>query len=152
MMSVMSAQFPRPVTLRFLLVLLWFCGLRVGEALGLRRSDLHLVPTATTLGCSTPGPHVHVVARSAPLGNAPPTPLAPDRADAPAHRPRPPAIRSASARPQQCTRGTLNGDPIWLKPAWTTAAALVCSQHARPIVNTQLPKVVLLKHTKPWRT
>ena len=31
---------------RFLLVLLWFCGLRVGEALGLRRSDLHLVPTA----------------------------------------------------------------------------------------------------------
>src|SRR5665647_1723520 len=48
---------------RFLLVLLWFCGLRVGEALGLRRSDLHLVPTATTLGCSTPGPHVHVVGR-----------------------------------------------------------------------------------------
>jgi integrase len=66
MMSVMSAQFPRPVTLRFLLVLLWFCGLRVGEALGLRRSDLHLVPTATTLGCSTPGPHVHVVGRDNP--------------------------------------------------------------------------------------
>lgn len=51
---------------RFLLVLLWFGGLRVGEALGLRRSDLHLVPTATTLGCSTPGPHVHVVGRDNP--------------------------------------------------------------------------------------
>ena len=50
----------------FLLVLLWFCGLRVGEALGLRRSDMHLVPTATSLGCSTPGPHIHVVGRDNP--------------------------------------------------------------------------------------
>jgi integrase/recombinase XerD len=48
---------------RFLLVVLWFCGLRVGEALGLRRSDLHLVPSATALGCAMPGPHLHVVAR-----------------------------------------------------------------------------------------
>ena len=51
---------------RFLLVSLWFCGLRVGEALGLRRSDLHLVPTAASLGCSTPGPHLHVVGRDNP--------------------------------------------------------------------------------------
>jgi integrase/recombinase XerD len=51
---------------RFLLVLLWFCGLRVGEALGLRRSDLHLVPTAAALGCAVPGPHVHVVGRDNP--------------------------------------------------------------------------------------
>lgn len=51
---------------RFLLVLLWFCGLRVGEALGLRRSDLHLVSTAAALGCSMPGPHVHVVGRDNP--------------------------------------------------------------------------------------
>ncbi|MEP6816746.1 MAG: tyrosine-type recombinase/integrase [Marmoricola sp.] len=51
---------------RFLLVLLWFCGLRVGEALGLRRSDLHLVVSAAVLGCSTPGPHVHVVSRDNP--------------------------------------------------------------------------------------
>jgi len=51
---------------RFLLVLLWFCGLRIGEALGLRRSDLHLVNSATVLGCSTPGPHVHVVGRDNP--------------------------------------------------------------------------------------
>jgi integrase/recombinase XerD len=51
---------------RFLLVLLWFCGLRVGEALGLRRSDLHLVPAAAALGCAVPGPHVHVVGRDNP--------------------------------------------------------------------------------------
>ena len=43
---------------RFLLVLLWFSGLRVGEVLGLRRSDLHLVPNSAALGCPVPGPHV----------------------------------------------------------------------------------------------
>jgi integrase/recombinase XerD len=48
---------------RFLLVLLWFCGLRIGEALGLRRSDLHLGSSARALGCAVPGPHLHVVAR-----------------------------------------------------------------------------------------
>lgn len=53
---------------RFLLVLLWFCGLRVGEALGLRRCDLHLVPTAASLGCPVPGPHLHVVDRDNPNG------------------------------------------------------------------------------------
>lgn len=53
---------------RFLLVTLWFCGLRVGEALGLRRSDLHLVPSAAALGCPMPGPHIHVVARDNPNG------------------------------------------------------------------------------------
>ena len=51
---------------RFLLVVLWFGGLRVGEALGLRRSDLHLVPAAAALGCSFPGAHLHVVARDNP--------------------------------------------------------------------------------------
>jgi site-specific recombinase XerD len=45
------------------LVLLWFCGLRIGEALGLRRGDLHFVDSATSLGCSVPGPHLHVVHR-----------------------------------------------------------------------------------------
>jgi len=48
---------------RFLLVLLWFGGLRIGEALGLRRSDLHLCASARTLGCSVAGPHLHVVDR-----------------------------------------------------------------------------------------
>jgi integrase/recombinase XerD len=51
---------------RFLLVLLWFSGLRVGEVLGLRRSDLHLVPNSAALGCPVPGPHVHVVGRDNP--------------------------------------------------------------------------------------
>src|SRR6266581_8760795 len=51
---------------RFLLVLLWFCGLRIGEALGLRRSDLHFVPASAALGCSVPGPHLHVAGRDNP--------------------------------------------------------------------------------------
>jgi integrase/recombinase XerD len=48
---------------RFLLVVLWFSGLRIGEALGLRRSDLHLMTSATELGCAVPGAHLHVVPR-----------------------------------------------------------------------------------------
>jgi integrase/recombinase XerD len=48
---------------RFLLVLLWFSGLRIGEALGLRRSDLHLMASASELGCVVPGAHLHVVPR-----------------------------------------------------------------------------------------
>ncbi|MFN8215704.1 MAG: tyrosine-type recombinase/integrase [Solirubrobacterales bacterium] len=48
---------------RFLLVLLWFSGLRIGEALGLRRSDLHLMESASVLGCETSGAHLHVVPR-----------------------------------------------------------------------------------------
>lgn len=53
---------------RFLLVLLWFSGLRIGEALGLRRSDLHLMESATALGCGVAGAHLHVVARENPNG------------------------------------------------------------------------------------
>jgi integrase/recombinase XerD len=53
---------------RFLLVLLWFCGLRVGEALGLRRSDLHLASSSAVLGCAMRGPHLHVVGRDNPNG------------------------------------------------------------------------------------
>jgi integrase/recombinase XerD len=37
--------------------------LRIGEALGLRRSDLHLMGSATGLGCPVSGPHLHVVPR-----------------------------------------------------------------------------------------
>jgi len=48
---------------RFLLVLLWSTGLRIGEALGLRRSDLHLSDGSSDLGCLVAGPHVHVVHR-----------------------------------------------------------------------------------------
>jgi len=38
-------------------------GLRRGEALGLRLSDLHFMPTSTSLGCQIDGPHLHVVPR-----------------------------------------------------------------------------------------
>lgn len=51
---------------RFFLVLSWFCGMRIGEALGLRRCDLHFVSTSAALGCSIPGPHLHVVGRDNP--------------------------------------------------------------------------------------
>ncbi len=51
---------------RFMLAVLWFCGLRVGEVLGLRRSDLHFIASAASLGCPIPGPHLHVVGRDNP--------------------------------------------------------------------------------------
>jgi integrase/recombinase XerD len=48
---------------RFLLVLWWFCGLRVGEVLGLHRCDLHFAFSAAALGCPMSGPHLHVAGR-----------------------------------------------------------------------------------------
>jgi integrase/recombinase XerD len=48
---------------RLLIVVWWFCGLRIGEVLGLRRGDLHLTSSARALGCGVPGPHLHVVDR-----------------------------------------------------------------------------------------
>jgi len=45
---------------RFLLALLAVTGIRIGEALGLRREDLHLLASSSGLGCSVAGPHVHV--------------------------------------------------------------------------------------------
>lgn len=47
-----------------LLAILATAGLRIGEALGLRLSDLHLLPTSTSLGCPVDGPHLHIVPRS----------------------------------------------------------------------------------------
>jgi site-specific recombinase XerD len=35
-------------------------GLRIGEALGLRRSDIHFLPDSSILGCFVRGPHLHV--------------------------------------------------------------------------------------------
>ena len=49
---------------RFLLGVLYFAGLRVGEALGLRLSDLHFAERSAALGCGYPGAHVHVVPRA----------------------------------------------------------------------------------------
>jgi integrase/recombinase XerD len=45
---------------RFLVALLAVSGMRIGEALGLRREDLHLLTSSTGVGCSIAGPHVHV--------------------------------------------------------------------------------------------
>jgi site-specific recombinase XerD len=52
----------------FLLILLRDTGLRIGETLGLRRCDMHLLPDSRTLGCSVLGAHVHVRHRANPNG------------------------------------------------------------------------------------
>lgn len=45
---------------RFLLVLLAVTGIRIGEALGLRREDMHLLANSQSLGCRVEGAHVHI--------------------------------------------------------------------------------------------
>lgn len=45
---------------RFLVLLLLSTGMRIGEALGLRREDMHLLANSRALGCAIEGPHVHV--------------------------------------------------------------------------------------------
>lgn len=45
---------------RFLVTLLLESGVRIGEALGLRREDLHLLPSSAALGCQVAGAHLHV--------------------------------------------------------------------------------------------
>lgn len=52
----------------FLVILLRDTGLRIGEALGLRRCDMHLLPDSRTLGCAVVGAHVHVRHRANPNG------------------------------------------------------------------------------------
>ncbi|MFZ2176779.1 MAG: tyrosine-type recombinase/integrase [Rhodococcus sp. (in: high G+C Gram-positive bacteria)] len=44
----------------FLIQLMVETGLRIGETLGLRREDLHLLPDSRALGCTIGGAHVHV--------------------------------------------------------------------------------------------
>jgi len=53
---------------RFMVTLLHDGGLRIGEALGLRRSDLHLLPDSRCVGCTVLGAHVHVRHRANPNG------------------------------------------------------------------------------------
>lgn len=53
---------------RFMVRLLLDGGLRIGEALGLRRSDLHLLPDSRCVGCAVLGAHVHVRHRANPNG------------------------------------------------------------------------------------
>lgn len=52
----------------FMVTLLRDSGLRIGEALGLRRCDLHLLPDARSLGCAVVGAHLHVRHRANPNG------------------------------------------------------------------------------------
>lgn len=47
-----------------LVLLLLHCGLRVGEALGLRLSDIHFLPESTYAGCLERGPHLHIERRA----------------------------------------------------------------------------------------
>ena len=53
---------------RFMATLLHESGLRIGETLGLRRGDLHLLPDSRLLGCAVLGAHVHVRHRANPNG------------------------------------------------------------------------------------
>lgn len=53
---------------RFMVQLLHDAGLRVGEALGLHREDMHLLPDSRALACAVVGPHVHVRRRANPNG------------------------------------------------------------------------------------
>ena len=53
---------------RFMVTLLGDGGLRIGEALGLRGSDLHLLPDSRCVGCAVLGAHVHVRHRANPNG------------------------------------------------------------------------------------
>lgn len=47
----------------FQITLMLDTGMRVGEALGLRRSDMHFLPESLSLGCNIAGAHVHVEPR-----------------------------------------------------------------------------------------
>lgn len=53
---------------RLLVDLLATTGIRIGEALGLRHGDLHFLPDNTSIGCETPGPHIHIERRNNPNG------------------------------------------------------------------------------------
>jgi integrase/recombinase XerD len=49
---------------RLLVAILAESGIRIGEALGLRREDMHLLASNNTLGCPIRGPHLHVRRRT----------------------------------------------------------------------------------------
>lgn len=60
-----SCKHPRET---FMVVLMKDSGLRIGEVLGLRRNDLHLLPDSRALGCAVVGAHLHVRHRQNPNG------------------------------------------------------------------------------------
>src|SRR6185437_14678484 len=60
--SVMAAV-PR-VRDKLLVAILAESGMRIGEALGLRREDMHLLASNNVLGCSVRDPHIHLRRRA----------------------------------------------------------------------------------------
>jgi integrase/recombinase XerD len=52
----------------FVVIVLRDTGMRIGEVLGLRRADMHLLPDSRALGCTVVGAHVHVRHRANPNG------------------------------------------------------------------------------------
>jgi integrase/recombinase XerD len=52
----------------FTVILMLDTGMRIGETLGLRRADMHLLPDSRALGCTVVGAHVHVRHRANPNG------------------------------------------------------------------------------------
>lgn len=52
----------------FMVRIMYDMGLRIGETLGLRREDMHLLSDSRSLGCAVLGPHAHVRHRSNPNG------------------------------------------------------------------------------------
>lgn len=60
---VRAAQHARD---RFIVIAMWRLGLRRGELVGMRRSDVHFVPDASQLGCGFRGTHLHVIRRDNP--------------------------------------------------------------------------------------
>lgn len=70
-------QTARTAREQFLILLMALTGLRVGQALGLRRQDVHFVPDAASIGlpvpgteqvCRIPGEHLHIIRRQNPNG------------------------------------------------------------------------------------
>jgi len=53
-------QLARNARDRFMIVLMRATGMRIGETLGMRREDVHLLADSRTLGCHVRGSHVHV--------------------------------------------------------------------------------------------
>jgi integrase len=49
---------------RLLVAVLAESGMRIGEALGLRREDMHFLASNNVLGCAVRGPHIHVRRRA----------------------------------------------------------------------------------------
>lgn len=64
-LSEFVAMLSAPASMRdkLLITVLGLVGLRVNQALGLHRSDMHLMANSRAVGCPIEGPHVHVKRR-----------------------------------------------------------------------------------------